>query len=373
MNNKYLFEQIDINEPLKLDCGDHLKNYSIAFKTFGKLNKKKNNAILICHALTGDQFCTGKNSVTKKPGWWNILVGPGKVIDTNIFYVICSNVLGGCMGTTGPSSINSKTKKPFGLGFPVITIGDMVSVQFKLIEKLGIEKLFSVIGGSMGGMQALEWASKYGHKINSVIPIATSYRHSAQNIAFHEIGRQAIMADPFWKKGNYYNSKQFPTRGLAVARMIAHITYLSESALQRKFGRNLQNSKFFSFGFDTDFQIESYLKHQGISFVERFDANSYLYITKAMDYFDLSTKTTGLRLSLPENNLKYCFFSFSSDWLFPTSETKTIIQSLKANNANVSFVEIQTDKGHDSFLLDEPKFHFVFRKFVRGQIKESRL
>ena len=203
MNNKYLFEQIDINEPLKLDCGDHLKNYSIAFKTFGKLNKKKNNAILICHALTGDQFCTGKNSVTKKPGWWNILVGPGKVIDTNIFYVICSNVLGGCMGTTGPSSINSKTKKPFGLGFPVITIGDMVSVQFKLIEKLGIEKLFSVIGGSMGGMQALEWASKYGHKINSVIPIATSYRHSAQNIAFHEIGRQAIMADPFWKKGNY--------------------------------------------------------------------------------------------------------------------------------------------------------------------------
>ena len=373
MNNKYLFEQIDINEPLKLDCGDHLKNYSIAFKTFGKLNKKKNNAILICHALTGDQFCTGKNSVTKKPGWWNILVGPGKVIDTNIFYVICSNVLGGCMGTTGPSSINSKTKKPFGLGFPVITIGDMVSVQCKLIEKLGIEKLFSVIGGSMGGMQALEWASKYGHKINSVIPIATSYRHSAQNIAFHEIGRQAIMADPFWKKGNYYNSKQFPTRGLAVARMIAHITYLSESALQRKFGRNLQNSKFFSFGFDTDFQIESYLKHQGISFVERFDANSYLYITKAMDYLDLSTKTTGLRLSLPENNLKYCFFSFSSDWLFPTSETKTIIQSLKANNANVSFVEIQTDKGHDSFLLDEPKFHFVFRKFVRGQIKEGRL
>ena len=366
-------KKIKYRESFKLQSGKFIDDCEIAFETYGKLNKSKSNAILICHALTGDQFCSGVNPVTKKKGWWDILIGPGKVIDTNFFYVICSNVLGGCMGSTGPSSITPKTKKQYGLKFPVITITDMVKLQVKLIDSLGIDKLFSVIGGSMGGMQTLEWASSFGERTNSVIPIATSYRHSAQNIALHEIGRQAIMADTNWKSGDYYKSKLKPKRGLAVARMIAHITYLSESALQRKFGRNLQNSKFFSFGFDTDFQIESYLKHQGISFVERFDANSYLYITKAMDYFDLSTKTTDLRLSLPENNLKYCFFSFSSDWLFPTSETKTIIQSLKAKNANVSFVEIQTDKGHDSFLLDEPEFHFVFRKFVRGQIKEGRL
>ncbi|MEC8265293.1 MAG: homoserine O-acetyltransferase [Pseudomonadota bacterium] len=373
MNKKFSFEKIKIKEPLKLDCGDFLKNYDIAFKTFGKLNKNKTNAILICHALTGDQFCTGKNPLTKKSGWWNILVGPGKVIDTNIFFVICSNVLGGCMGTTGPSSTNPTTKKPYGLKFPVITIGDMVRVQNILIEKLEIEKLFAVIGGSMGGMQALEWAAQYGYKINSVIPIAASYRHSAQNIAFHEIGRQSIMADPDWRKGNYYARKLFPKRGLAVARMIAHITYLSESALQRKFGRNLQNSKFFSFGFDTDFQIESYLKHQGISFVERFDANSYLYITKAMDYFDLSTKKGGLKKVFSEKELKYCFFSFSSDWLFPTSETKTILSALKSINANSSFIEIKTDKGHDAFLLEEPEFHLSLGKFIKGQIKENNL
>ena len=373
MKEKNSFDKALIKEHIKLDCGEYLQECQIAFKTFGKLNKKKTNAILICHALTGDQFCTGKNPVTKKNGWWNILVGPGKVIDTNIFFVICTNVLGGCMGTTGPSSINPKTKKPYGLEFPVITIGDMVNVQNKLIEKLGIEKLFAVVGGSMGGMQALEWASKYSKRINSVIPIATSYRHSAQNIAFHEIGRQAIMADPNWKKGNYYSKKNLPKRGLAVARMIAHITYLSEFALQRKFGRNLQNSKFFSFGFDTDFQIESYLKHQGISFVERFDANSYLYITKAMDYFDLSIKKGGLKKVFSEKQLKYCFFSFSSDWLFPTSETKTILKALKSINAKSSFMEINTDKGHDAFLLDEPEFHLGLKKFITGQIKEINL
>ena len=302
INNEYKksIVKIKIKEDLSLDSGKILNDYEIAFKTFGKLNKDKTNAILVCHALTGDQFCTGKNPITNKSGWWSSLIGPKKVIDTNIFYVICSNVLGGCMGTTGPESNNPDTKKPYGLNFPVITINDMVKVQNKLIEKLGINKLFAVIGGSMGAMQALEWASKYGHKINSVIPIAGSYRHSAQNIAFHEIGRQAIMADPNWFKGNYYIKKKYPKRGLAVARMIAHITYLSESALQRKFGRNLQNSNFFSFGFETEFQIESYLKHQGISFVERFDANSYLYITKAMDYFDLSNFNGGLSAAFSE-------------------------------------------------------------------------
>ncbi len=370
--NKFI-NKIHISQPLVLDSGKMLKFYDIAFETFGKLNKKKTNAILVCHALTGDQFCTGKNPITKKKAWWNTLIGPGKVIDTNNFFVICSNVLGGCMGTTGPESINPNTKKPFGLDFPVITINDMVKVQNKLVESLGIEKLFSVIGGSMGGMQALEWASSFGNKIHSVIPIATSYRHSAQNIAFHEIGRQAIMADINWHKGDYYKKKTNPKRGLAVARMIAHITYLSESALQRKFGRNLQNSELFSFEFGTEFQIESYLKHQGISFVERFDANSYLYITKAMDYFDLSLKGGGLAKAFMSKDLTFCFLTFSSDWLFPTSESKTIIKFLNPSNTKVSFAEILTDKGHDAFLLDEPNFHTTLRSFINGQINKLKL
>ncbi len=371
--NSNIEEKIVLKESLKLDSGSNLVNCEIAFKTYGKLNKKKNNAIFICHALTGDQFCTEKNPITNKRGWWSVLVGPGKVIDTNIFFVICSNVLGGCMGSSGPSSINPKTNRVFGMNFPVITIGDMVRAQEKLVQSLGINKLFAVIGGSMGGMQALEWAVSFPHKVDSVVPIAASYRHSAQNIAFHEIGRQAIMADPDWFNGNYYNKKKYPKRGLSVARMIAHITYLSESALQRKFGRNLQNSKFFSFDFKTDFQIESYLQHQGISFVERFDANSYLYITKAMDYFDLSQKKGGLSESLKDSKLKFCFFTFTSDWLFPTSETKTIIKSLNKSDAKVSFVEIKTDKGHDAFLLDDPEFHSTLRGFLYGQIKKNRI
>ena len=373
MKKKINTEKIHISETLKLDSGKILKEYDIAYKTFGKLNNKKNNAILVCHALTGDQFCTGKNPVTNKNGWWSSLIGPDKVIDTNLFYVICSNVLGGCMGTTGPESIDPMTRKPYGLKFPVITIKDMVKVQNKLINTLKIEKLFAVIGGSMGGMQALEWASNYGDRMNAVIPIASSYRHSAQNIAFHEIGRQAIMADPDWLKGNYFSRKLYPKRGLAVARMIAHITYLSEIALQRKFGRNLQNSEFLSFGFETEFQIESYLKHQGISFVERFDANSYLYITKAMDYFDLSMKRGGLSKAFSIEDLSYLFITFSSDWLFPTSETKKIIHSINKSNTKVSFVEVKTDKGHDAFLLDEPDFHSTLGSFIKGQIKKIKL
>jgi len=282
-------------------------------------------------------------------------------------------VLGGCMGSTGPSSIDPKTKKPYGQRFPVITIGDMVKVQDLLITKLGIRKLLAVVGGSMGGMQALEWGANYSHKVNAIIPIATSYRHSAQNIAFHEIGRQAIMSDPNWHKGDYYFKGNYPNRGLAVARMIAHITYLSESALQRKFGRNLQNSKKLSFDFNTEFQIESYLKHQGISFVERFDANSYLYITKAMDYFDLSIKKGGLSSVFKKSDISFCFFSFKSDWLFPTSETKIIIRSLKNLNSMVSFIEIETDKGHDAFLLEEPEFHLSLKVFLAGQMKQNKI
>jgi len=361
-------DTMKLQESLELDSGECLDSYEIAFKTYGILNKKKSNAILVCHALSGDQFCSGMNPLTKKNGWWDVLIGPGKVIDTNSFFVICSNVLGGCMGSTGPSSINPKTKKNYGLKFPVITIGDMVRVQEKLITYLGIEKLFAVIGGSMGGMQTLEWAANFSKKVNAVIPIATSYRHSAQNIAFHEIGRQAIMSDPNWKKGDYYSKRVNPRRGLAVARMIAHITYLSEIALQRKFGRNLQNSDLLSFNFKTDFQIESYLKHQGISFVERFDANSYLYITKAMDYFDLSVRRGGLTNIFKNKDLRFCFLTFTSDWLFPTSETKTIIRSLNKSNLKVSFSETKTDKGHDAFLLDEPEFHDTLSGFLEGQV-----
>ena len=364
-------ETLKLKGSVELDSGKCIDSCEIAFKTYGTLNKDKSNAILVCHALSGDQYCAGVNPLTKKKGWWNILIGPGKVIDTKIFFVICSNVLGGCMGSTGPSSINPKTKEPYALKFPVITISDMVKTQEKLVSSLGIKKLFAVIGGSMGGMQVLEWATKFNKKINAAIPIATSFRHSAQNIAFHEIGRQAIMADLSWNKGNYYNKKTKPKGGLYVARMIAHITYLSETELQRKFGRNLQNSDFFSFNFDTDFQIESYLKYQGNTFVERFDANSYLYITKAMDYFDLSVKNGGLPKVFKNTNVKFCFFTFTSDWLFPTSETKTIIKSLNSSNSMVSFVEVKTDKGHDAFLLDEPEFHVTLKGFIEGQIVQQ--
>ena len=364
MNNLKI--NITSESSLKLDCGANLEECEVAYQTYGTLNKEKNNAILICHALTGDQYCTGTHPLTKKPGWWHLIVGPGKVIDTNSFFVICSNVIGGCQGSTGPSSINPNTKENYNLSFPVITISDMVNAQVRLIDYLGIKKLFSVIGGSMGGMQALQWGASFPNRTNSIIPIATSYRHSAQNIAFHEIGRQAIIADPQWLKGLYNLSKKNPKRGLSVARMIAHITYLSESALQRKFGRNLQFRKSFSYGFDVDFQIESYLKHQGITFVERFDANSYLYITKAMDYFDLSNTKGGLTKLFQNNKIKFCFFTFSSDWLFPTSETKIIIKSLNNSGANVSFVEIKTDKGHDAFLLKEPEFHKILKGFLDG-------
>ncbi len=360
--------KIDIsqNKELKLDCGEILSQCNVAFMTYGNLNKEKSNAILICHALTGDQYCAEINPISKKPGWWSNLVGSGKVIDTKKYFVICSNVIGGCNGSTGPSSINPETNKVYNLDFPVITIFDMVKAQVRLIDFLGIEKLFAVIGGSMGGMQALVWGALYQNKVNAIIPIATSYRHSAQNIAFHEIGRQAIMADPNWQMGKYNQLKKKPNRGLSVARMVAHITYLSEFGLQKKFGRNLQFSKSFSYDFNIDFQIESYLKHQGNSFVNRFDANSYLYITKAMDYFDLSSKKGGLSNLFKDNKSNFCFFTFTSDWLFPTSETKRIIKSLNSSNANVSFVEIKTDKGHDAFLLNEPEFHKILGGFLDG-------
>jgi homoserine O-acetyltransferase len=271
------------DKPLKLDCGRTLSPFSIAYMTYGTLNDAKSNAILVCHALTGDQFVASEHPVTGKPGWWNVMVGPGRPIDTDRFFVICANVIGGCMGTTGPASTDPATGKPFGLDFPLVTVHDMVRSQAMLLDALGIETLLMVIGGSMGGMQVLQWAASYPTRVRAAVPIACAARHSAQNIAFHEVGRQAIMADPDWKGGEYQLHNIRPSKGLAVARMAAHITYLSEAALQRKFGRNLQNRDALSFKFAPDFQIESYLHHQGMSFVDRFDANSYLYITRAME------------------------------------------------------------------------------------------
>jgi homoserine O-acetyltransferase len=352
---------------LKLDCGAELGPVSVAYQTYGRLDAQRSNAILVCHALTGDQFAAGTHPVTGKSGWWELTIGPGLPLDTERYFVICANVLGGCMGTTGPVDRNLATGEPFGLSFPVITIGDMVRLQALLLDHLGIERLFCVIGGSMGGMQVLEWAVSYPERVFSAVPIAASARHSAQNIAFHEVGRQAIMADPDWQGGNYLNTGRRPTRGLSVARMAAHITYLSEAALHRKFGRSLQDRARLSYGFDADFQVESYLRHQGISFVDRFDANSYLYITRAMDYFDLAGSHGGvLANAFRRASARFCVISFSSDWLFPTAESRDLVRALNAVAANVSFCEIQTDRGHDAFLLDEPEFHRVLAGFLEG-------
>ncbi len=356
------FENIN----LKLESGDIIDSFKLAFKTYGKLNTDKTNAILVCHALTGDQYVAGNNPITGREGWWSRMVGPNKPIDTNKFFVICSNVLGGCAGSTGPKELQNGSDVAYGGNFPSVTIKDMVKTQSLLIESLNIEKLFSVIGGSMGAMQALQWAIDFPDKILNIIHIAGALKHSAQNIAFHEVGRQAIMSDPIWKNGKYFENNEVPERGLSVARMIAHITYLSEDAMHRKFGRKLQSRDIISFGFDADFQVESYLRYQGKSFVERFDANSYLYLTRAMDYFDHDeTFRKNIEFSNnPNNHLKYLIVSFTSDWLFPTIESKMIVNQLNSLSREVSFLEIDTDKGHDSFLLEEPQLDNVIKGFL---------
>ena len=352
-------------EPLALDCGVNLSPFTISYETYGELNAAKSNVVLICHALTGDQYAASTQPLTGKPGWWPHMVGPGRPIDTDRFFVICQNVIGGCMGTTGPRDTDPATGRPYGLNFPVITIADMVRAQAMLLDKLGIGEIFCVIGGSMGGMQVLQWAAAYPGRVYAAIPIATAARHSAQNIAFHEVGRQAIMADPEWKQGAYLAHGTNPAKGLAVARMAAHITYLSEAALHRKFGRNLQDRDSITYGFDADFQIESYLRHQGSTFVDRFDANSYLYITRAMDYFDLAADFGGvLANAFRGTRSRFCVVSFTSDWLFPTSDNRQIVHALNAVAAKVSFVEIKTDKGHDAFLLDEPEMFSTLRGFI---------
>ena len=360
------------NANFKLDSDYILNNFKIAFKSFGTLNKKKNNVIFICHALTGDQYVTGYNPVTKKDGWWSRMVGPNKPIDTNKFFVICSNVIGGCSGSTGPKEIDVNTNSPFGGKFPSITINDIVNAQNYLLESLSIKKLFAVIGGSMGAMQAIQWSLNYPDKIKNIIHIAGALKHSSQNIAFHEVGRQAIMNDNNWNKGSYNENGQRPETGLAVARMIAHITYLSENAMHRKFGRKLQSRDIISFGFDADFQVESYLRYQGRSFVERFDANSYLYLTRAMDYFDIVDKfSKAIEFpAIPNKHINYLVVSFTSDWLFPTIENKEIVKKLNYFNRNVSFTEIETDKGHDSFLLDELELDFTINGFLESNYRK---
>lgn len=354
-----------------LESGARLGPVTLAYETYGTLNAARDNAILAAHAFSGDSHAAGFYSTTpeegEKPGWWDFMIGPGKGIDTDKYFVICPNILGSCMGSTGPSSINPATGAPYGLDFPMMTIGDIVATQKQLIDYLGISRLHGVIGGSVGGMQVLEWCVRYPEAVRSAVAIATTMRHSALAIAFNEIARQSIMADPNWNKGRYYGGNK-PDMGLAVARMVGHVTYLSDTAMRRKFGRKLQDKETFSFGFDGDFQIESYLRHQGSKFVNRFDANSVLYITKASDYFDVVDRMAAL--ARPNANTgrqaKYLVISYTSDWLYPTYQAKELVQTLKRSGQDVSFCEIEADCGHDAFLIPDKRLTALIRGFFDG-------
>jgi homoserine O-acetyltransferase len=349
-----------------LESGAKLGPVTISYETYGELNRRKSNAVLICHALSGDAHVAGyHNRDDPKPGWWDIMVGPGKGIDTDRYFVICSNILGSCMGSTGPCFYNPETVEPYALDFPVVTIGDMVDAQKVLIDHLDVPMLHAVIGGSIGGMQALEWCLRYPEMVNSAIPLATTIRHSALTIAFNEVARQAIMADPNWNNGKYYDGPK-PDLGLAVARMIGHITYLSDDSMRLKFGRRLQDKSDFSFNFDADFQVESYLRHQGQKFVERFDANSFLYITKAADYFDLGREHgNGSDVeAFSKTRAKFLVISFTSDWLYPTYQSREIVKALKKNGLDVSFCEIEARWGHDAFLLPNERMNSVIKGFL---------
>lgn len=359
-----LDRRVTLSQPLTLDSGVSIAPVDIAYETYGNLNADRSNAVLVCHALTGDQYVASTHPVTGKEGWWDRMVGPDKPLDPARHFIICANVLGSCMGTIGPKSNNPANGKPWAMAFPVITIADMVRAHTMLLDYLGIDTLFAAIGGSMGGMQVLELAARYPRRLRNAVVIASAARHSAQNIAFHEVGRQAIMADPNWNGGDYYDGAQ-PSKGLAVARMAAHITYLSEEGLTGKFGRKLQDRDALSFGFDADFQVESYLRHQGIRFVERFDANSYLYITRAMDYFDMAAAHGGrLADAFRGARARFCIASFTSDWLYPTIESRFIVHALNAAGAEVSFVELESPHGHDAFLLDVPEMNRVVDGFL---------
>ena len=357
---------VSLAGPLALDGGATLAPFEIGYETYGTLTDDASNAILICHALTGDQHVASPHPITGKPGWWARMVGPGKPIDTDRFFVICSNVIGSCMGSSGPGSL-AADGTPYAMRFPVLTIRDMVRAQAALLDHLGIARLYAVVGGSMGGMQAISWAATYPDRVRAALIIASTARHSAQNIAFHEVGRQAIMADPNWRGGAYYADGVTPAAGLAVARMAAHITYLSETGLTEKFGRRLQAREAKSFGFDADFQVESYLRHQGLAFTDRFDANSYLYITRAMDYFDLAEEHGGMLANAFRGSAtRFCLVSFDTDWLYPTAESRSVVHALNAAGAPASFVELSAPFGHDSFLLDVPALDRVVSGFLRA-------
>jgi homoserine O-acetyltransferase len=357
-------------DSIALDSGATLAPVDVAYETYGQLNAARNNAILVLHAFSGDAHAAGISPETGKPGWWDNMIGPGKAFDTNKYFVISSNVLGGCRGTTGPASINPATGCPYGMSFPGITISDMVRLEKMLIDKLGIPRLLSVTGGSMGGMQALEWAVAYPDRVVSAIPIATTTRHSAQQIAFNEVGRQAIMADPDWNGGDYYG-KQLPGRGLAVARMVGHITYMSDDSMREKFGRRLRGKENFGFDFDVDFEVESYLRYRGSQFVGRFDANSYLYITKAMDYFDLTNGQGSLAAALAPAQARFLVISFSSDWLYPSYQSQETVRALRARNCDVAYAELPSNYGHDSFLVDVAEQTELIRGFLANTLERA--
>jgi homoserine O-acetyltransferase len=368
-------QHVAFDDGLALECGVMLPRLVVAYRSYGALNAERSNAVLICHALTGDQYVAERHPQTGRGGWWEAVVGPGLPIDTDRFFVICANVLGGCMGSTGPGSARDPAQPDllWGTDFPPVTIRDMVRAQKRLVEHLGIDRLFAVVGGSMGGLQVLEWAATFPAHVFAAVPIATAAYHSAQNIAFNEVGRQAIFADPDWQGGRYWETGRIPARGLAVARMVAHITYLSEQALTRKFGRRLRGGQAISL-FGDMFEVESYLRHQGSTFVQRFDANSYLTITRAMDYFDLAADhDDDLSAAFSGTRTRFCIISFSSDWLFPTAESRAVARALNRAAANVSFVEIASDKGHDAFLLDEPDFHRTLAGFLAGCAEHAGL
>lgn len=360
-------------DPLPLESGETLEKVTLAYETYGSLTPEKDNALLICHALSGDAHVAGYHQGSEKPGWWEIMVGPGKAIDTTKYFVICSNILGSCVGTTGPSSLNPRTNRPYGLDFPVVTIGDMVRAQKKLIDHLQIPKLLSVIGGSIGGMQTLEWSIQYPEMVFSAMPLATAQRHSALAIAFNEVARQSIMADPNWNKGNYYAGKK-PDLGLAVARMIGHITYLSDESMRNKFGRRLQDKNALSFNFDANFQVESYLRYQGQKFVERFDANSFLYITKAADFFDMTLHPEDQQTepAFSRAQAKYLVASFTSDWLYPTRKSRAMVKAMKKHAIDVSFCEIEAQWGHDAFLLPNTRLSELIAGFLQRMSKEFK-
>ncbi len=353
-------QSVTFDQELTLESGQKLGPITLAYETYGTLNENKTNAILVCHAFSGDAHAAGFHAGEKDPGWWDDLIGPGKALDTEKYFVVCANCIGGCKGSTGPASINPKTGKPYALGFPLITIADMVNAQKLLVDYLGIQKLLCVIGGSMGGMQVLHWVAAYPDMVQSAIPIATALKHSPQQIAFDEVGRQAIMADPDWNNGDYYD-KKYPEKGLAVARMVGHITYMSDVSMEEKFSRRLKGDDY-SFKFTADFEVEGYLRYRGDTFVKRFDANSYLYITKAMDYFDLSGGK--FIASHAHIDVRFLVIAFKSDWLYPAYQSQDIVRQLKIKGLDATYCEINSTYGHDAFLLEIEEESRLIKHFL---------